>query len=413
MHQCENDDTYYRLYNTLFFSLTTSVTCSLCPFVPPELPQQHVCKEEEVLADQQLWNQDRNSNLDQEDPEPPQIKEEQEELCSSQEGEHLGLKQETDPFMLTPAYKGRDHSEAEPTSDQQLLSHSFYQRGNHHVDSGSTNHSSNVDNSPMSQTDSDPTTGNKHFICDTCGKEFKRKSIFNQHFRIHTGEKPHLCNTCGKGFRNISHLTDHLRIHTGERPFICKTCGKEFKRKSILNQHFRIHTGEKPYSCETCGKSFGRSSTLIIHKRIHTGEKPHLCNTCGKGFKQRSELINHLRIHTGERPFSCKTCGKSFTFSSTLWVHMKIHTGEKLHLCNTCGKGFSQSSHLVHKKVHTDEKPYACKTCGKGFRKRSELTAHLRTHNGEKPSWDEGEAKHVPVPTASVSADDPGTDDGS
>ncbi|XP_039665031.1 putative golgin subfamily A member 6-like protein 3 isoform X3 [Perca fluviatilis] len=63
-----------------------------------ELPQQHVCKEEEVLSDQQLCIQERNSSLDQEDPEPPQIKEEQEELCTSQERKQLVLKQETDTF---------------------------------------------------------------------------------------------------------------------------------------------------------------------------------------------------------------------------------------------------------------------------------------------------------------------------
>ncbi|XP_035859472.1 uncharacterized protein LOC116046483 isoform X3 [Sander lucioperca] len=78
-----------------------------------ELPQQHVCKEEEevVLSDQQLCIQERNSSLDQEDPEPPQIKEEQAELCTSQEGEQLALKQETDTFMLTPTYEESDHSE--------------------------------------------------------------------------------------------------------------------------------------------------------------------------------------------------------------------------------------------------------------------------------------------------------------
>ncbi|XP_044213397.1 uncharacterized protein LOC122986283 [Thunnus albacares] len=55
-----------------------------------EIPQQHVCKEEEeeVPADQQLCNQERNSSLDPEDPEPPQIKEEQEELCITLKGEH-------------------------------------------------------------------------------------------------------------------------------------------------------------------------------------------------------------------------------------------------------------------------------------------------------------------------------------
>ncbi|XP_076732799.1 uncharacterized protein LOC143413494 isoform X2 [Maylandia zebra] len=86
-------------------------------------PQQHVCKEEEeVLPEQQLWNQERSSSVDQEEPEPPQIKEEQEELCSSQEGEQLGLKEETDTFMVTAAEEG-EHSEPEANTDQ-LPSHS-------------------------------------------------------------------------------------------------------------------------------------------------------------------------------------------------------------------------------------------------------------------------------------------------
>ena len=112
--------------------------------VGPELSQQHVCTEGEEFADQQLCNQKRNSSLDQEDPEPPQIKEEQEELCTSQEGEQLVLKQESDNFMLTPAFAGSDHSEPEPESDHQLLSDNSYvaesQNPNEgkHGDSGSS-----------------------------------------------------------------------------------------------------------------------------------------------------------------------------------------------------------------------------------------------------------------------------------
>ncbi|XP_034092727.1 putative uncharacterized protein DDB_G0287113 isoform X1 [Gymnodraco acuticeps] len=75
-----------------------------------ELPQQHVCNEEEVLTDQQLCSQERNSSLDQEDPEPPQIKEEQEELCTRQEEEQLQLKQETDVFMVTLTDEESVHS---------------------------------------------------------------------------------------------------------------------------------------------------------------------------------------------------------------------------------------------------------------------------------------------------------------
>lgn len=60
-----------------------------------ELPHHHVCKEEEENTDQQPQN--NNSSLDQEYPEPPQIKE---ELCSSQEEYEVKLKHETE--FLTP-----------------------------------------------------------------------------------------------------------------------------------------------------------------------------------------------------------------------------------------------------------------------------------------------------------------------
>lgn len=69
----------------------------LFQFVPSDLQHQHVSKEEEEdLTDQQVCKQDKNSSLDLDDSEPPQIKEEKEEPCTSQEREQLGLKQESD-----------------------------------------------------------------------------------------------------------------------------------------------------------------------------------------------------------------------------------------------------------------------------------------------------------------------------
>ncbi|XP_029296701.1 zinc finger and SCAN domain-containing protein 12-like [Cottoperca gobio] len=275
-----------------------------------ELPQQHVCEQEEVLTDQQLCIQERNSSLDQEDPEPPQIKEEQEELCTSQEGEQLVLKQETDEFMLTPTTEESDHSEdqsfnpdetlsaaeneyvvnipdissvvPEPNSDQQLLSYNSHkaesqnQKGGKHGDSGPT---TNAESEPkkihhISHSNNackihlDTPTGMTFFKCEACGKEFKDKSRLNRHFMVHTGEKPYFCNTCGRGFNDISTLRRHKTIHTGEKPYPCKTCGKYFRLKSDLKVHMRTHTGEKPYSCNTCGKRYCRMMDLKWHMRI-------------------------------------------------------------------------------------------------------------------------------------------------
>ncbi|KAM9364855.1 uncharacterized protein KZ484_011040 [Pholidichthys leucotaenia] len=86
-----------------------------------DFPEQHVY-ENKFSSDQQLWNQEENSGLEQEEPEPPQVKEEQEDLCISQEGEQLVVKLETDTFTVTLISEENQQSEAEPNSGQ-LLSH--------------------------------------------------------------------------------------------------------------------------------------------------------------------------------------------------------------------------------------------------------------------------------------------------
>ncbi|XP_034721381.1 zinc finger and SCAN domain-containing protein 2-like [Etheostoma cragini] len=275
-------------------NLNNSNTSEIHRNTQTELPQQHVCKEEEVLSDQQLWIQERNSSLDQEDPEPPQIKEDQEDLCTSQEGEQLVLKQETETFMLTPTSEKRDHSEGQTLNfspdgdplraaekesvvhmpvltsvvsaanrDHQLLSHNSHeaespdQKGGQHGDSGPARNaepepkkrlrktrslSNNVDKTNTSETHPDTQTGKQSFICPTCGKDFTCNSSLQSHLRVHTGEKPYSCKTCGKEFRGSSNLLVHMRTHTGEKPYSCSTCGKEFGRKDKLLTHMRSHT---------------------------------------------------------------------------------------------------------------------------------------------------------------------------
>ncbi|KAM9365607.1 uncharacterized protein KZ484_011712 [Pholidichthys leucotaenia] len=117
--------------------------CSQIKINRIDFPQQPECKAEEVVTEQQFWNQERNSVLGQEEPEAPQVKEEQEELCISQEGEQLVVKLEADPFMGTLVCEEKQQSEAEPNSEQ-LLSHNSAgteiqdEEGSRHVDSGST-----------------------------------------------------------------------------------------------------------------------------------------------------------------------------------------------------------------------------------------------------------------------------------
>ncbi|XP_028283194.1 gastrula zinc finger protein XlCGF17.1-like isoform X1 [Parambassis ranga] len=274
-----------------------------------DLAHQYNYEEELILVDQQLCCQEKNCSLNWEEPEPPQVKEGQQVHCSNHEGEQHVLNAETQPSIVTSAC-------------DVILSHTC-------------------------------PPGKQILKCKPCVKPFSCKRKSKAHQRIIKGEKQFPCKTCGKCFMQSSWLTRHMRTHTGEKPFSCKTCGKCFSMSSSLTGHMRTHTGEKPFSCKTCGKCFMHSSDLTRHMRTHTGKRPFSCQTCGKCFMHSGDLTRHMRTHTGEKPYSCKTCGKCFMQSSELTGHMRTHTGEK---------------------------PYSCKTCGKCFRTSGSLTRHMRTH---------------------------------
>ncbi|KAM9365934.1 uncharacterized protein KZ484_012050 [Pholidichthys leucotaenia] len=63
-----------------------------------DVPQQNDFNQEEVLDEQQLLKQERNFIVVQVGADCSQIKEEQEDVCISQEEEQFGLKQETQTF---------------------------------------------------------------------------------------------------------------------------------------------------------------------------------------------------------------------------------------------------------------------------------------------------------------------------
>uniref|UniRef100_A0AAX7U646 C2H2-type domain-containing protein n=1 Tax=Astatotilapia calliptera TaxID=8154 RepID=A0AAX7U646_ASTCA len=403
-------------------------------------PQQHVCKEEEeVLPEQQLWNQERSSSVEQEEPEAPQIKEEEEELCSSQEREQLGLKEEMDTFMVTVAEEG-EHSEPEANTDQ-LPSHSSdifaflqskskeifevinnsiqYEEENDHqhrlmdvswkpeiqlhiTEGEQLGLKEETDTFMVTAAEegdhNDPEANTDQLLYHSCPMNESQNhegswnldsgTNSNSESRCNsdTGKKYLTCDFCGKSFNEMYKMNRHLTIHTGNKPYSCETCEKSFTVKGNLTVHMRTHTGEKPYSCETCGKSFHLSSSLKDHKNVHTGEKPYSCKTCGKSFRNGGNLNRHKKAHTGEKPYHCKICRKMFIRRRSLSEHIRMHTGEKPYSCETCGKSFYFSYSLKrHMTAHTGEKLYSCKTCGKSLTQRASLTIHMRLHTGERP----------------------------
>ncbi|XP_034038411.1 gastrula zinc finger protein XlCGF57.1-like [Thalassophryne amazonica] len=385
--------------------------------------RQMLVSKEEIHPEQQ----DRNLIVDQK-----YIKEEQEELWTSQEGEQHHKVEEADipELPFTVVLVKCENAEDEPQSRVHqnlnenknagpLISSSTVRRtltakidgedcGGPHLGSNLNPYSCLQPNIKSSHSDSCETDDNgegkhikEHFSginclknCDASGVDSRGNSseggkalghFSKQHGRIQANEKhaspPEWAKLCRrKGYLTIK------RSHTAGKMFGCFDCGKRFNDESDRNRHRKIHAGQKPFCCCECGKRFRDKNSLSRHMTIHTGEKPFGCCDCGKRFGVKSNLSSHMRIHTGEKPFSCVECGKCFQDKNNMNIHMRIHTGDKPFVCSECGKRFRGKDHLnSHKRIHTGDKPFGCSVCSKRFRGKTHLDRHLISHTREKP----------------------------
>ncbi|KAI3359037.1 hypothetical protein L3Q82_015413 [Scortum barcoo] len=183
--------------------------------------QQLLVRKEEVPPEQQ----DRSSSLDQEDPEPPHIKEEQEEVWSSQEGEQLQGLEEADisKFPFTPVPVKSEDDEEKPQSSQLHQTHTEQmETGADGEDCGGPEPARNSDpDQHLQPVSNDKTSDSSDPETDDSDDDWEETreahsglncpnngEVFVSDQRRKTDNKQLRCFECGKSFTQRSSLVD-------------------------------------------------------------------------------------------------------------------------------------------------------------------------------------------------------------
>ncbi|XP_061788377.1 uncharacterized protein [Nerophis lumbriciformis] len=176
-------------------------------------------------------SQKRTSTLEQVDPQPPYLKEEEEECWMTQGGEYLPEQEETDltKFPLTCAFVNNDdHKDKAPESSQLHRSPSEETKARRLSSSSSPQHLTEADGGSRADNFFAPLSD--HY----CSEDEDMDEI----------QEPLSSNTDCEGDMRTQTDNTHSECSkkkTGKRCFACSVCAKRFTLRRNLTQHMQVH----------------------------------------------------------------------------------------------------------------------------------------------------------------------------
>ncbi|XP_071058337.1 zinc finger protein 233-like [Pseudochaenichthys georgianus] len=393
--------------------------------------QQLVVVKEEVPPEQQEWS----SSLDQEDPEPPpHIKEEQEELWSSQEGEQLQGLEEADITKSTfiPVPVKSEDDEEQPQSSQ------LHQIQTEHLETEADGVSSQLHQTQTEENrEAEPPASNsaehieKEADGEDCGgPEPARNSDPERHLQPETEDNPgdssetedseddDFWKQSSEGLSVLSSLK-HTFVHSDE------TFNSNHQREELFteggNQNQNMPNQEDPepppHIKEEQEQLQGLEEADITKftftpvpvkseddeekpqsSQLHQRQTEHLeteadGEDCGGPEPARnSDPERHLQPETEDNPGDSsepdtedsadwkktrEPCSNSQINEQDPVSDSRRSAGEKTFICSICRKSFKRIGHLKkHMRIHTGEKLFSWSVCDKRYTQSHQVKSH-------------------------------------